>query len=55
MREIYGVQMDSGTKLNKDWFKSSKVEKCGLGGCFTDTKHEDLISLLAFFKIRKIG
>jgi hypothetical protein len=51
----YAVEMASGvmvyTNFHKDCFSHSKVE----GGGYRDTLYGDRISLLLFFKIRKVG
>jgi hypothetical protein len=41
-----------GTKFHKDWFRLSKVNR---GDTNTHGQQRDLISLLYFFKIRKVG
>jgi hypothetical protein len=53
MGGIYEVRHDIHTKFNKDWFTNFEVD----GGGVTDTHRQqrDLISLLYFFKLRKVG
>jgi hypothetical protein len=50
----YTVKIGSGTKFYKDWFSRSKIDGEGV---YTDTHRQqgDLISLLLFFKIKKVG
>jgi hypothetical protein len=49
----YATEMGSGamihTKFHKDWFRPSEVDR----GEHRHRQHNDLISLLLFFKIRK--
>jgi hypothetical protein len=46
------VKTSNHTKFHKDWFRNLKV---GRGGGYTDTQHGDFISVLLFFKRRKVG
>jgi hypothetical protein len=61
MRGIYGELGPDGfrchdiglhTKLHKEWFSHSEVDK---GDTQTYRHHDDYISLLLFFAVRKVG
>jgi hypothetical protein len=42
---------DIHTKFHKEWFRNSKVD----AGTHTHRQQGDLINLLYFFKIKKVG
>jgi hypothetical protein len=52
----YAVEMGLGAVIyilfRRDWFRQSKVDG---GDSRAHRQHDDLISVLLFFKIRKVG